>query len=195
MPREKPSILNAIVQVMGKDAIDAQVVLERLEHRAWGPTNTDDPRGYVGYILASRTRDSNRGPALFERAEGRRGIYRVINPPFDTVAGAVMLTTPPKKKRTAWDRVLDGDLLKGSPCPGVTAHKRPLKCQRGEGHKGRCEHRRKGTQGGTIVRWWGVNTRPKGDLEGMDRSQLVDEIGRLRDLLRCLGYDWEKDAL
>jgi hypothetical protein len=69
------------------------------------------------------------------------------------------------------------------PESGPSGRVRHLRCQ--------CSYHRKGSQGGTLIRWWGANPRPVGWLGDRSRVGLVQEISRLRDLCEYHGIDWK----
>lgn len=71
---------------------------------------------------------------------------------------------------------------------------RRMQCQQDMGHEGQCSYHRRGGQGGSIARWWGVNPRPVGWLDDLAHHQLLREIYRLRRLCDENELDWRVDA-
>jgi len=65
----RPILRVAIVGVMGKDALSAPEIVERLTEKKWLPTSSN-PREAVSHCLSTNT------PETFERTE-TRGVYRV----------------------------------------------------------------------------------------------------------------------
>ncbi len=67
---DRPSIKQAIVQVMGTDVCNAEEVYKRVEAKGWLPS-ASDPKVYIGYTLSSQKEIFDRVPAK------GRGFYRV----------------------------------------------------------------------------------------------------------------------
>lgn len=69
---DRPAIKDAMVQVMGKEVINADEVTARLEKKGWLP-NANEPRVYIGYLLSSTK-------THFEAVKEKgRGFYRAIS--------------------------------------------------------------------------------------------------------------------
>lgn len=72
---ERPTIKDAIIQVIGGDVCNAIEVYERLHAKGWLP-NATEPRQYISFVLSSTK--SKDGKPVFERVQGKgRGYYRV----------------------------------------------------------------------------------------------------------------------
>jgi hypothetical protein len=83
-------------------------------------------------------------------------------------------------------------------CPSVmdgraslSAPPRWLRCQLRPLHEGQCCYHRRGSQGGSMIRWWGANPRPAGFLGDLGFSDLLAEVHRLRGMLDAAGIDWK----
>lgn len=90
---KRPTIRDAMMKVMGTKVMSRQQVFDLLKAKGWLP-NSNDPLGYVGYLLsATKAKD---GGHLFERvAEKGRGFYRVKQ----EAAAPVVAPAAPKAKR------------------------------------------------------------------------------------------------
>lgn len=62
----RPKLIDAVVQVLGKDTLSGPQILARLEQRGWAPAAVNNP-AYISYTLSDNT-------GVFERV--RRGVYR-----------------------------------------------------------------------------------------------------------------------
>jgi hypothetical protein len=62
-------------------------------------------------------------------------------------------------------------------------------CQKNIGHAGQCSYHYKGSQGGTVLQWWGANPRPADWIDDLSYAQLRKEIYRLRELCEANGID------
>lgn len=65
----KPSLINAIQQVMGTKTMNAEAVFANLEAKGWLP-ESNDPKGYVRYTLSSKKE-------IFLRVKDKRGFYHL----------------------------------------------------------------------------------------------------------------------
>jgi len=69
MSGARPSLKDAMTQVLGTEALDSAGIYDRLKAKGWLP-NAQNPRSYIGYTLSSSKEH-------FTRVNGRRGFYTV----------------------------------------------------------------------------------------------------------------------
>lgn len=85
------------------------------------------------------------------------------------------------------------------PCPetttGLLSGHRVAHCQGQAGHTGKCTYHYRGSQGGTLYSWWGVNPKPIGYVEDLSPNEWRMEIWRLRDLCDQNDIDWKAGLL
>ncbi len=94
---ERPTLKDAMKQVMGTEVMNSAQIFEKLKEKGWLP-NSNDPKNYIGYSLSSMKKDFEPVPA-----QGR-GFYRVRG---SATNGAAKVVSNGASQPATKDTILD----------------------------------------------------------------------------------------